>query len=320
MVGGCARTHSPNRDEPAGFQTLRSRSDEGRGGDAFGQLFESHPFRTLSLINISLGLRRIMPELYKNMEQETKQLDLSSKVYKLVVAVIVLVAVFYFGQLMYNFQTLPQNYPQEISVSGQGKTYAKPDVAVLVLGVESRGSKVSDIVKDNTNKMNKIIKDVKDLGVDEKDIQTTQYSITPEYNWTERSGRVFVGYILNQQITAKIRDFEKIGTILDKATADGANAVGDLQFTIDSPEKVQAEARAKAIDQAKEKAKVLAGQSGLKIVKLVNVSEGYQSTPQPLYKNAGGMGLVAESASPAPDIQAGQMEVNVTITLTYRVK
>ncbi|MDP1890126.1 MAG: SIMPL domain-containing protein, partial [Gemmatimonadaceae bacterium] len=87
---------------------------------------------------------------------ETKQLDLSNKVYKLVVAIIVLVAVFYFGQLVYSFQTLPQNYPQEISVSGQGKVYAKPDVVVLVLGVESKGIKISSIVEDNTDKMNKI--------------------------------------------------------------------------------------------------------------------------------------------------------------------
>jgi uncharacterized protein YggE len=249
---------------------------------------------------------------------EKKQLDLSSKVYKLVVAVIILVVLFYAGNLYYNFQTLPQNYPQEISVSGQGKIYAKPDVAILVLGVENRGAKISDIVKDNTDKMNKIIKDVKDSGVDEKDIQTTQYSITPEYNWTEKGGRIFIGYVLAQQITVKIRDFEKVGSILDKATTDGANAVGDLQFTIDNPEAVQAEARQKAIDQAKIKAQTLAKQSGLKITKLINVSEGYQSMPQPMYGKGGGVAM--ESASVAPQIQPGQMEIDSAVTLTYRVK
>ena len=86
---------------------------------------------------------------------------------------------------------------------------------------------------------------MKDSGVEEKDIQTTQYSITPEYNWTERGGRIFVGYVITQQITVKIRDFDNIGSILDKATADGANSVGDLQFTIDDVEAVIAEAREK---------------------------------------------------------------------------
>ncbi len=253
------------------------------------------------------------------MDGETKQIDLSDKVYKLVIAIVVLVALFYAGSLFYNFQTLPQNYPQEISVSGSGKVYAKPDVAVLVLGVENRGAKISDIVKDNTDKMNKIISDAKGSGVDEKDIQTTQYTITPEYNWTERGGRTFIGYVLTQQITAKIRDFEKIGSILDKTTADGANAIGDLQFTIDNPEQVQADARAKAIEQAKGKATVLAKQSGLKIVKLINVSEnGYY--PQPLYGKGGGVATMESSANVAPDIQPGQMEISSTITLTYRVR
>jgi hypothetical protein len=252
------------------------------------------------------------------MNGETKQFDLSDKVYKLVIAIVILLAVFYAGQLVYNFQQLPQNYPQEISVSGQGKVYAKPDVAVVVLGVESKGAKISDIVKDNTEKMNKIIKDVKDSGVDEKDIQTTRYSITPEYNWTQKGGRIFIGYILNQQITVKIRDFEKIGTILEKTTTDGANTVGDLQFSIDEPEKVRAEARAKAIDQAKEKAKTLANQAGLRIVKLINISEGSGYYPQPTYGK--GAGALAEAVNVAPEIQPGQMEINSTVTLTYRVK
>lgn len=252
------------------------------------------------------------------MAEETKQIDLSDKVYKLAIAIIILVAVFYSGNLFYNFQTLPQNYPQEISVSGQGKVYAKPDVAVLVLGVEDKGTKISDIVKNNTSKMNKLIKDVKDLGVDEKDIQTTRYTITPEYNWTESEGRIFVGYSLTQQITVKVRDFEKIGSILDKATTDGANAVDDLQFTIDEPESVKAEARQKAIEEAKTKATTLAKQAGLKIVKLINISEGSSDYPQPLY--AKGAGLAMESVSAAPDIQAGQMEIDSTVTLTYRVR
>jgi len=250
--------------------------------------------------------------------EETKQIDLSNKVYKLVVAIIVLVALFYAGNLYHNFQTLPQNYPQEISVSGSGKIYAKPDVAVVVLGVEDRNVKISDIMQGSTNKMNKIITDVKDSGVEEKDIQTTQYSITPEYNWTERGGRIFVGYVITQQITVKIRDFDNIGSILDKATADGANSVGDLQFTIDDVEAVIAEAREKAIAEAKTKAATLAKQAGLKMVKIINISEGYASYPQPMYDK--GAGVMMESASAAPEIQPGQMEINSTVTLTYRVR
>jgi uncharacterized protein YggE len=249
---------------------------------------------------------------------ETKKLDLSDKVYKLVAAIVILVALSYLGNLFYQLQTLPQNYPQEISVSGQGKIYEKPDVALVTLSVKDEGARISDIAGGNTQKMNKIITDIKALGVDEKDIQTTQYSITPNYNWTEDRGRIFEGYILFQQIAVKIRDFEKIGSILDKATSNGANEVGDLQFTIDNPEKVQADARAKAIEQAKEKARILAKQSGLKLVKLINVYEGYQSSPQPLY-GKGGEDMAYQAGS-VPEIQPGQMEIYSNVTLTYRVK
>ena len=150
------------------------------------------------------------------MNEEIKQIDLSNKVYQLVIAIIVLVAFFCAVHLYYIFQTLPQNYPQEISVSGSGKIYAKPDVAVVVLGVEDRNVKISDIVQGSTDKMNKIITDVKGSGVEEKDIQTTQYSITPEYNWTERGGRIFVGYVITQQITVKIRDFDSENSFVFK--------------------------------------------------------------------------------------------------------
>ena len=267
---------------------------------------------------VDQGLQKVHCPAYKTMEEQTKQLDLSNKVYKLVVAIIILVALFYAGNLYQSFQTLPQNYPQEISVSGQGKIYAKPDVAVLVLGSKDSGFKVSDAVKINTEKMNKIIEDIKDLGVKEEDIQTTQYSIEPNYNWTESRGRIFEGYNVTQQITVKVRDFDKIGSILDKATSGGANEVGNLQFTIDNPEKVQAEAKTKAIEQAKDKAKVLAKQAGLKLVKIVNISDGYQPSPMSSYKGGGVM--MESSVAAAPDIQSGQMEINSSIILTYRVK
>ena len=116
----------------------------------------------------------------------------------------------------------------------------------------------------------------------------------------------------------KVRNFDIINSILDKATADGANTIGGIQFTIDDMEKVRAEARAKAIDQAKAKAKVLADQTGLSIDRLVDISEGYGSAPVPYY--AFGKGGATMDSSVAPEIQTGQMEIDLSVTLTYRVR
>ena len=219
-----------------------------------------------------------------------------------------------------NFQTLPQNYPQEITVSGEGKVFVKPDIATVSLGLKTEAQKSADAVNKNNEKMNAVIKAIKDLGVDEKDIKTSAYNLYQVYDYTEK-GRVFKGYSLDQQISVKIRDFGKISDILDKATSGGVNTIGDLQFTVDDLEKAKSEAREKAIKQAKEKALVFINQAGLKIVKLVNISEGdfgecSLDCHTPLY----GIEGVANKTSVAPQVQPGQSEINTTVYLTYRVR
>ena len=244
-------------------------------------------------------------------------IEISQKLSLLLTSFIVVIAIFMAGQLFYQFRSLPQNMPTEISINGEGKIYVKPDIAMVNFGVETQGLKSQDTVNQNNEKMNKIIEAVKALGVDEKDIQTTLYNLNPVYDYTNW-GRVFKGYSLNQQVTVKIRNFDKINDILDKATLNGANRISDIQFTVDDMEKFRAEARAKAIEMAKEKALVLANQAGLKIEKLVNIYEGGNSTPQPFYNQ--GFGGAQMEKSTAPQIEVGQLEVAVSVTLTYRIR
>ncbi|MEK7540882.1 MAG: SIMPL domain-containing protein [Patescibacteria group bacterium] len=252
------------------------------------------------------------------MEEETKKIEFSNRVFALAAVLIIVIAISYLGQTMYQFSSLPQNFPQEITITGEGKVFVKPDIVLVNLGVQTEAKKSADAVNKNNEKMNAIIKAIKDLGVDEKDIKTSTYNLYPIYDYPE-SGRIFVGYSLDQQISVKIRDFDKISDILDKATAEGTNTISDLQFTIDDLEKIKADAREKAIEQAKAKALVLVNQAGLKLVKLINISEGYASSPEPMYGRGGGMDTF-EKATVAPNIQPGQSEINTTVYLTYRVR
>ncbi len=248
------------------------------------------------------------------------QFDLSNRFYKLVMVLIVVVAVYLAGGLFYKFASLPENSPREISVSGEGKAYVKPDIATVNLGVKTEGVKSTDVVDKNNKTVNAIIKAVKDLGVEEKDIKTTQYNLYPQYNYTELKGRIFTGYVLDQQITVKIRNFDKISDVLDKAASNGATTISDMQFTVDNPETARAEARQKAIDEARQKAQDIAKSSGLSLGKLVNISENYGGGyPQPMY-GIGGAGAMDSAKSIAPQIQTGQQEVDVTVSLTYRVR
>ena len=251
------------------------------------------------------------------MEQEI--IKFLNKAFTLAMALIIVIAIYLLGNMFYQFSSLPENAPQDFSVSGEAKAYIKPDVAVFSLGVRTEGFKSADVVSENNRKMNAIIEAIKNEGVDEKDIKTTGYNLYPQYDYTEARGRVFAGYVLDQQVTVKVRNFDKISSVLDKATSSGANTVGDLQFTLDNPESARAEARENAIKQAKEKAENIAKSSGLKLLKLVNVSESYGGYPMPLY-GMGGAVLEKSDSSIAPDIQPGQQEINVTVYLTYRVK
>ena len=262
-------------------------------------------------------------------------IDFSDRLYKIAMVAVGAIVLASLAFMYYQFNNVPQNIPHEISVSGEGRAFGKPDIALVSFAVHTQELKSQDAVNKNNEIMNRVIKAVKDLGVDDKDIQTTSYYLTPIYDYPKvllpardigsgaiypsyiDQGRVFSGYSLDQQIAVKIRNFDNINAILDKVTSSGATNVSDLQFSIDNPEKINSEARAQAIAKAKEKLNNIVRESGLNVGKLVNVSEGY-NYPQPMYGLGGA--VAKDSASVAPQIQTGQLEVHSTVTLTYMVK
>jgi len=254
------------------------------------------------------------------MENETKKLEISNRL-------LIVLAIFAIGALgawtssaIFQYLSFYQGYgPREITVVGDGKASVAPDVAVVTLGVTTEGMKVEKIVPENTTKMNAILKAVKDLGVEEKDIQTTNYSLSPQYDYLETGARIFRGYILSQEIKVKVRDFTKIGTVLEKGAAGGANLVGNLQFLVDDTEKIKELAKKDAIIKAKAQALLISQQTGLKLGKIKNVYENYYSSS---YVSGIGGGTLKESsaASVAPDIQAGEQEYTVQVNVVYEVK
>lgn len=208
-----------------------------------------------------------------------------------------------------------------ITLTGIGKVTAKPDVGIISLGIISESATVAQAQKDNANKMNSIISALKkEFKIDEKDIQTSNYSINPKYDWSTRVQRI-VGYSINQTITIKIRDFDKIGEIIAKATELGSNSVNGPSFTIDDPEVFKAQAREKAITQAKEKADVLAKQVGIRLGRIVNFSEGGNDYyPMPLGDASFSLAKAETAPAVAPDIQAGSQEVSVSVSISYEIK
>ena len=212
-----------------------------------------------------------------------------------------------------------------ITVSDTGEIYAKPDLALISFSVKTEAKQVSEAMSENTKKMNAVIDFVKGEGVEEKDLKTTSFNIYPRYEWHKEIGippypegkRVLVGYEVTQRLQVKIRDMEKIGKIIEGATAAGTNQVGDLQFTIDNQDVFKAQARKQAIDKTKAKAKELASQLGVNLVRITNFSE---SSVLPRYyvgfKETVGMG---GAEAPTPQIETGENKITVTVTITYEI-
>jgi uncharacterized protein len=208
-------------------------------------------------------------------------------------------------------------------VNGSGTVYAKADIANINIGLKTEVKpSAAEATQENSKKMNEIIKILKELDIEAKDIKTSSYNLNPSYNWTEKDGRKLVGYEVYQNLTLKIRDLEKIGEIISKTTEKGANQVGNINFTIDDEYQLKNEARELAIEKAKEKAQIIAAQTGMKLGKIKGVSENSYSpvgifdyTNARLEKDS-----VMESGEEAVSIESGQNEVKVEVTLIYEIK
>lgn len=250
--------------------------------------------------------------------------DISNRLFKIIAGFLAILSIYFGFKAYFEYKMLPQNniYPEVFSITGEGKATVSPDIAKVDLGITTDGTKMETIVKENTDKMNTLISAIKGLGIEDKDIKTKNYSLQPRYEWDENGRRISRGYTLSQSIEVKIRDFAKIGKVLEIASNNGVNNIGDLQFVIDDMEKAKAEARTKAIAQAKAKAQTIAAQTGIKLKKITSVYEDNGAYPYPMYDSSGMGGAMTakEMSSIAPTIQTGEQEVTVRITLNFRVK
>lgn len=223
-----------------------------------------------------------------------------------------------------------QPYARTITVSGDGKITAKPDLAYVTLSVSSTGKTVKEVTSENNTKMNKVIEELKKLTIAEKDIATTEYYLSPEYDsqqvvyspvtLADRKLPKIIGYSLNQSLGVKIRNLEIADQVLDIATASGANQVSGLSFQIDDTSNFKQEARAKAFQTAREKAQQMANSAGVKLGRVVTFSESFGDYPMPYANFAMNKTMMAEDSSVAPQLQPGSQDLNVNVTVTYEIE
>lgn len=207
-----------------------------------------------------------------------------------------------------------------ISVSGEGKVTAPPDIAELVFGVQTgRQDSAKTAMQLLTQNMTKVIDAVKASGVAEKDIATEQFSLNPEYDWTDGK-QVSRGFQAMETLRVKVRDLDKVSDVLGSATNAGANQAGSVSFTMDDPEVLRAQAREKAIAQAQGKALKLAGDLGLRLGKIKGFSEGGVTPPMPLYRSEMAVSADMGGGGTGVPLPSGQQDVTAQVTITYELR
>ena len=217
-----------------------------------------------------------------------------------------------------------------ISVSGYGEAFGAADIATFTFSVVSEKSTVAAAQTEATNKINAITKYLTDADVDKKDIQTTDYSVYPQYDYQTQvcaagvycpgGKQVLRGYQVRQTTTVKVRDIAKAGDLLTGVGSKGATEVSGLQFVFDDPNKLQDDARGKAIADAKGKADELAKQLGVRLVRVVSFNENGGGYPGPMYYKADSALGVGGGTPASPEISVGQNKVTSNVSVTYEIR
>ncbi|MBI2444564.1 MAG: SIMPL domain-containing protein [Candidatus Magasanikbacteria bacterium] len=217
---------------------------------------------------------------------------------------------------------------RSFTTTGEGREVAIPDVARFTFGVNTEGDKdIPRLQKRNAQKANQAIAFIKANEVEDKDIHTTEYRVSPRYQYFPCNPRLsrpcrqpeIIGYSVRQTVAVKVRNFEKIGDLLAGVVGAGANEVSQLSFTIDDPAAVQQQARNEAIAQAKEKAKAVATAGDFRLGRLLAIEEGPEFTPYSR-KDLDVEALGAPGfAAAAPTIQPGSQEIVVEVRLKYEI-
>jgi uncharacterized protein YggE len=247
---------------------------------------------------------------------------LAKKIIMTIVGILLVYGVFYVGTLIrnnvkkYDFIGKADRMERTITVNGFGKVNGNNDIAATTIGYSNTDKDVAKAQADNKKVMDQIYANLKKMNIADKDLQS-DYSIYPDYNYTESRGQELKGYRVNNSLTVKIRDLNKISDVLSLAGKYGATEVSGLSFTIDEPENLKLQARDKALADAKLKATHLANVLGVRLVGIVsyNEYEGGNDLYQPkMMYAADGIG----GGGPAV-ISGGSRDVTMNVNITYEV-
>jgi len=212
-------------------------------------------------------------------------------------------------------QTQPAQ--RTITVTGTGKVTLTPDIAYISIGVHTENASAKEAVSGNSTQAQAVIAAIKSFGVADKDIQTTNFSISPQQQ-TDANGKVTgITYVVDNTVYVTVRDLTKLGTLLDSTVNAGANNVNSIQFDVADKTAALSQARLAAVADAKKQADELTKATGVSLDVVQTIS--YYDTSAPVTVQYAKADFAAPAAASVP-VQAGSMQIYTTVTIRLWIK
>ncbi|HWA23833.1 MAG TPA: SIMPL domain-containing protein [Caulobacterales bacterium] len=205
-----------------------------------------------------------------------------------------------------------------LTVVAEGRTKIAPDIATINVGVVTEAPTADAAVAKNTAQMNKVMAALKRVGIADKDIQTSSLSVNPQYQYGENQPPKLNGYQANNNVTVKVRNLKNVGKAVDSVVTDGSNQVSGISFGLDDDTKAMDLARTDAVKKARARAEIYAAAAGLKVDRILSISEAGASPPV-AYPMPIAMAR-ASKAEGAPPVSGGELDISIDVTVTFTLK
>lgn len=205
-----------------------------------------------------------------------------------------------------------------LNLSAYGETKVAPDMATITLGVMTEGKTAAEAMQANATRMSAVMASLRKAGIADRDIQTSNLNLNPQYRYQENQPPVLIGYQASNNVTVTVHDLKKLGPAVDATVSAGANQVQGISFGLEDPTAAENAAREAAVKALAAKAELYARATGHKVSRLVSLSEGGGYTPQPP------MPMVAYAAKRAEmdagtSVSGGELKVRIDITGLYEL-
>lgn len=204
-----------------------------------------------------------------------------------------------------------------LDIVAEGRVTRVPDVARINAGVVTQAPSASQALQGNAQRMGRVVAALRRAGVTERDIQTSQINLNPDYRYREGQPPLLTGYQASNSVSVRFRDISNAGRILDALVAEGANQINGPSLEVDRPEQALDEARAAAIRTARARAELYARATGKRVGRMLSISEGGGfGAPRPVALDA----RATLDTAAQTKIEPGEQEVAVQIQVSYELE